>query len=50
MSPDDSLELFPPETTQGFESGSRVAARAPLAERMRPRVLDEVLGQEQLLR
>jgi putative ATPase len=50
MPPDDSLELFPPDTARGAESRSRVAARAPLAERMRPRVLDEVLGQELLLR
>ena len=50
MPPDDSLELFPPETAHGVEARSRVAAHAPLAERMRPRVLDEVLGQEQLLR
>ncbi len=50
MPPDDSLELFPPGTARETEPQPRVAARAPLAERMRPRVLDEVLGQEPLLR
>jgi putative ATPase len=49
MSPDDSLELFPPAAAREIEPRSGVAARAPLAERMRPRVLDEVLGQEPLL-
>jgi putative ATPase len=47
MPPDDSLNLFP---TQSL--GSDVApmeAHAPLAERMRPRSLDEVLGQDHLL-
>jgi putative ATPase len=50
MSPDDSLELFPAGPTRELENRPSVAARAPLAERMRPRVLDEVLGQERLLR
>ncbi len=42
MPPEDTLDLFPREP-------DRVDARAPLAERMRPRALDEVLGQDQLL-
>ncbi len=47
MPPEDSLNLFPTEPL-----GSDVApmeAHAPLAERMRPRSLDEVLGQDHLL-
>src|SRR5258705_7524773 len=46
MSPDvgeESLELFPSE-----RSGPG-SASAPLAERMRPRSLDEMVGQPQLL-
>lgn len=31
------------------ETGSRRAVSAPLAERMRPRALDDFLGQEHLL-
>jgi putative ATPase len=41
--PDDSLELFPPA-----ERGAP-AVRAPLADRMRPRSLEEVVGQEELV-
>jgi putative ATPase len=41
--PDESLELFPAQTTQS------PAADAPLADRMRPTCLDEVVGQEALL-
>ena len=44
MPPDDSLELFPTEPTR------RSDPHAPLADRMRPRGLDEVVGQEALLR
>jgi putative ATPase len=40
---DESLDLFP------SERGERVTAHAPLAERMRPRSLDEMVGQPQLL-
>jgi putative ATPase len=39
----DSLELFPSERRE------RGAAHPPLAERMRPRTLDEMVGQTQLL-
>ena len=40
MAGDDSLELFPDAAPV------RVPHNAPLAERMRPRSLDEVVGQE----
>ncbi len=43
MPPDDSLELFP-----SARSG-QAPPSAPLAERMRPRQLDEMVGQPQLL-
>ncbi len=43
MAPDESLDLFE------MRSASSQSARPPLAERMRPRTLDEVLGQEELL-
>src|SRR5882724_3363903 len=44
MPPDESsLELFPSERSE------RGAPAAPLAERMRPRQLDEMIGQPQLL-
>ncbi|NRA08212.1 MAG: replication-associated recombination protein A [Myxococcales bacterium] len=43
MPGDDSLELFPDAAPV------RVPHNAPLAERMRPRSLDEVVGQEALL-
>jgi putative ATPase len=39
----ESLELFP------SDPGGASAANAPLAERMRPRRLEEVVGQEQLV-
>jgi putative ATPase len=42
MPPDESLELF-------AEPERGVAANAPLAERMRPRTLDEVVGQAELV-
>jgi putative ATPase len=41
MPPDDSLELFP-------RAPERAASDAPLADRMRPRSLDEVVGQDAL--
>ncbi len=43
MPPEDSLELFGPEPAR------RADPRAPLADRMRPRSLEEVRGQEPLL-
>jgi putative ATPase len=43
MPPDESLELFPSSTR------SAPAADAPLADRMRPTTLDQVVGQEALL-
>jgi len=62
MAGDDSLELFPPgphgagseprpPQRRGGEAepGAHPGPRAPLAERMRPRSLEEVLGQEHLL-
>ena len=45
MREDDSLELFPTGPT-GPGTGSDVLPGAPLAARMRPRSLDEVVGQE----
>ena len=44
MPPGDSLELFPREHDTGA-----TAPGAPLADRMRPRCLDEVLGQDHLV-
>ena len=57
MSPDDSLELFPttpagpagPTGPTARAAGDRVDPRAPLAERMRPRTLGDMIGQEHLL-
>ena len=52
MPPDDSLELFPPsaERSEREDPGVRgVDPHAPLADRMRPRTLDEVVGQDSLL-
>jgi len=43
MPPDDSLDLFP---SPGAPPIAPVDPRAPLADRMRPRNLDEVVGQE----
>jgi putative ATPase len=43
MPPDESLELF------ADPAGSRADPGAPLADRMRPRTLDEIVGQERLL-
>jgi len=49
MPPNDSLNLFPPEVLDSANAGAKTGAHAPLAERMRPRTLDEVIGQDQLL-
>ncbi|MEM7411853.1 MAG: replication-associated recombination protein A [Myxococcota bacterium] len=46
MPSDDSLELFPREPRR---APSPPSPHAPLAERMRPRSLDEVVGQRELL-
>jgi putative ATPase len=43
MPSDDSLELFPSRSERSADPN------APLADRMRPRTLDEILGQEALL-
>ena len=43
MPPGDTPELFPPQP------GDAPAPAAPLADRMRPRHLDEVVGQARLL-
>jgi putative ATPase len=43
MPSDDSLELFPSRPERGVDPS------APLADRMRPRTLDEILGQDALL-
>jgi len=49
MPPEDSLNLFPPEMLESADADRKTGAHAPLAERMRPRTLDEVIGQDQLL-
>jgi putative ATPase len=49
MPPEDSLNLFPPEQLDSAGTRGRAGAHAPLADRMRPRTLDEVIGQEHLL-
>jgi putative ATPase len=49
MPPEDSLNLFPPEVLDSGQAGAKTGTHAPLAERMRPRTLDEVLGQDPLL-
>ena len=49
MPPDDSLDLFPPEVLGSANAGGEAGAYAPLADRMRPRTLDELIGQDQLL-
>ncbi|HSJ97726.1 MAG TPA: replication-associated recombination protein A, partial [Myxococcota bacterium] len=50
---DESLALFPtaPAAPRGAASGERrgPAPPAPLADRMRPRSLDEVVGQDELI-
>ena len=49
MPPDDSPSLFPPEVLDSANAGGKTGAHAPLADRMRPRTLDELIGQDQLL-
>ncbi len=53
MAPDESLDLFPGDAAPKPAGRARDEAdsdpAAPLAERMRPRRLDEVVGQEALL-
>ncbi len=49
MPPEDSLNLFPPQMLDSAGAGTKAGAHAPLAERMRPRTLDEVIGQDRLL-
>jgi len=54
MPPDDSLELFPIQSAGAIPAPSDAAhddvePRAPLAERMRPREIADVIGQEHLL-
>jgi putative ATPase len=51
MPPDESLELFPAARVDAETATVRTESRAsaPLAERMRPRRLDEIVGQEKLL-
>jgi putative ATPase len=46
MPPDESLDLFGPAPGRETNEGD---LRAPLADRMRPRTLDELVGQEELL-
>jgi putative ATPase len=46
MPPDESLDLFERAPS---DAPDQIDPRAPLAERMRPRSLDELLGQEKLL-
>jgi putative ATPase len=46
---DDSPSLFPPEQLDSAKARGKAGAHAPLAERMRPQTLDEVLGQDHLL-
>jgi len=45
----ESLDLFPGDPSGLPRTGEAAARTAPLAERMRPRSLDEVVGQEKLL-
>lgn len=52
MPSDDSLPLFGDRSASSeVDSGARTAraSHAPLADRMRPRVLDEVVGQDELV-
>jgi len=46
MPPDESLELFGREPAPAADP---VSARSPLAERMRPRSLDELVGQDEVI-
>ena len=49
MPPEDSLELFPEPAEPGLDPKGRPGPPAPLADRMRPRSLDEVVGQDPLV-
>ncbi len=49
MPPDDSPNLFPPGALDSADPPRKPGAHAPLAERMRPQALDEVIGQDRLL-
>ncbi len=49
MPPGDSLDLFPPERRDASAAPAPGADRAPLADRMRPRTLEELLGQDHLV-
>ncbi len=49
MSPDDQPSLFEAETPSAAPAMQRPAAPRPLAVRMRPRGLDEVIGQAHIL-
>ena len=44
MPPEDSLELFPEPAEPGLGPKGSSGPPAPLADRMRPRSLDEVVG------
>ncbi len=48
MASGDSLELFSEEPPSGAPAAGPTAGSVPLAERMRPRSLEEVVGQEAL--
>lgn len=49
MPPEDSLELFPEPAEPGLGPKGSSGPPAPLADRMRPRSLDEVVGQDLLV-
>ncbi|HXV37322.1 MAG TPA: replication-associated recombination protein A [Myxococcota bacterium] len=49
MPPDDAPSLFSSEALVGGHPPAQAAARAPLADRMRPQTLDEVVGQDHLV-
>jgi len=49
MPPDDSLQLFPPERIDASGARTATSDRAPLADRMRPQTLEELIGQDHLI-
>ena len=49
MPSDDALPLFGDRSPTPSRTAADVASHAPLADRMRPRVLDEVVGQDELV-
>ena len=49
MSPQESLFAAEPQPAPGAATAPAVAGDVPLAERLRPRTLDEVIGQAHLL-